>query len=139
MLKPKKGPSAASIWRGVQDAWFDAALEQLAQMCGGFLKATGTPQTEPDVGDATPRLRININVSNAISYCDAILALSPSLDFAEGDVGPGASSSGSPTFKGVAFPQGSLEPLRLLKDDFMGPRSEFDVINTSNLADHFGE
>ena len=57
----------------------------------------------------------------------------------EGTVGPGASSSSSPTFGGIAFQQGTLQPFRLRKDTFGGLRTEFDVISTSNLAEHLGK
>lgn len=133
--------STASARRSVQDARFGAALEQLAQMCGGFLTATRVGTAEPGAGMAsiTPHLRININVGDAINFCDAVLVSSTAEGDTEGSVGPGASSSTSRTFKGIAFQQGTLQPFRLRKDTFTGSRAEFDVIITSNLAEHLGK
>lgn len=138
---PKVEQSTASARRGVQDARFGAALEQLAQMCGGFLAATRIVPVEPgtSLASATPHLRININVGDAVNFCDSVLASSPSEGLPEGDVGSGSSSSGSPTVEATAFQQGTLHPLRLREDIFVGSRAEFDVISTSNLADHLGE
>lgn len=128
------GASTASSRRRIQDAWFGAALEQLAQMCGGLLAFTRmTP------APSTPPLRINIHVGDAINFCDAMLASSTTSGLSKGGVGSGERNSSSPTFKGIAFQQGTLQPLRLRKDAFMGPRAEFDIITTSNLADHLGE
>lgn len=131
------GSTTASSRRGVQDAWFGVALEQLAQMCGGLLAAT--PDPHASITSSAPYLRININVGDAIDFCDSVLAASMTAGVPEGSLGPDASSSSSPTFTGIAFQQGTLQPLRLRKDTFRGLRPEFDVINTSNLADHLGE
>ncbi|CAM9211239.1 unnamed protein product, partial [Laminaria digitata] len=137
----ERGPSTASARRGVQDARFGVALEQLAQMCGGFLAATRVVLVGPRVSmtPATSYLRIIVHAGDAINFCDAMLtSLTTAVGIAEGGVGPGASSSSSPTLEGIAFQQGTLQPLRLRKDTLMGSRAQFDVISTSNLAEHLG-
>ena len=80
-------------------------------------------------------LRININVGDAINFCDAMLASSTISGVQEGDGG----RSGSSTFAAIAFQQGTLQPLRLRSDTLKGSRAEFDVISTSNLAEHLGK
>lgn len=134
------GLPTASSRRSVQEAWFGAALEQLAQMCGGFLAATRIMPAEFDssMGFAAPHLRINIHVGDAINLCDSVLASSLSGGLANGGVTPTRSASNSSTLEGIAFQQGTLQPLRLRADTFVGPRAKFDVISTSNLAEHLG-
>lgn len=137
----KAGRSTASSRRSEQDARFCAALEQLAQMCAGFLAATRIAPAESgaSIASASPHLRMNIHVGDAIDFCDAILASSVTAGAPEGSVRPSASNSDSLTFEGIAFQQGTLQPFRLRKDTFWGLRTEFDVISTGNLAEHLGK
>lgn len=112
--------SSATAQIGMQTAWFGAALEELAQMCGAFLEATAP---------TTPRLRITIHAGEALNFCDALVAASTPTRLAGSKVAP------------VMFQQYTLQPLQLRAEPlglFTGSRPRFHVINTSNLADHLG-
>lgn len=126
--------------RGIRQALFGAALEQLAQMCGSFLTATAdTPvKSVLEVQSTAGHLSIIIQVSDALDFCDALSAASfvatPGID-------DGLQRTCTPRvdYAPVAFSQGTLQPLKLRKDAFAGSEANFDVINTSNLADNLGE
>ncbi|CAM9120819.1 unnamed protein product [Ectocarpus sp. 6 AP-2014] len=117
------GPKVANALR--QNAWFGTALEELAQMCGAFLAATST-----SVPTATPHLDITMQVGDALNFCDALLTASPWLGTAE-------DCATSAVFAPISFQQGSVQPLHLRAGIFSYP-PQFDVINTSNLAEHLG-
>ncbi|CAM9183760.1 unnamed protein product [Ectocarpus fasciculatus] len=118
------GPKVASEVR--QKAWFGAALEELAQMCGAFLAATST-----SVPTAAPSLGITMQVGDALNFCDALLTASLSPGTTEDCTTPSA------VFAPISFQQGSVQPLHLRAGVFRCP-PQFDVINTSNLAEHLG-
>lgn len=123
----------------VQDAWLGAALEELAQMCGGFLGATAysTPNTSSPL---VARLNIKIHVGDALNFCDALLAASSAVGLKGDDAAndTGTAHPGGTVTSPVAFQQGTLQPLHLRADIFGGLAPAFDVIKTSNLADHLG-
>ena len=63
----------------LQTALFEAALEELAQMCGAFLKFISTRKAN---------LKIVINAGDALNFCDALLASSASsTEGSDGSVG----------------------------------------------------
>lgn len=130
------GSSATPIAPQVaQDAWLSTALEELAQMCGAFSRAT--PGAQPSTSTAEARLSIGMHVGDALDLCDALSAVSPAVSGAGCDVpSPDVSSTAIPP---VAFQQGKLQPLQLRADIFGALPPTFDVIKTSNLADHLGE
>lgn len=114
----------------------------LVRCClGGRLAATTFIPQQPGASmtSATSHLRININVADAIDFCDSVLAASMTVGAPDDDFGPDARSSSPSAFTGIPYQRGTLHPLRLRKDAFRRLRVEFDVINTSNLADHLGE
>eukprot|EP00752_Nemacystus_decipiens_P011513 g10223.t1 len=129
----RNGPSAARIApRVAQDAWLGVALEELGQMCGAFLEATASRPASTSSSLGT-RLRVDVHVGDALDFCDALSAV-PSTAAGGNDGGrqpPAATSS-------VEFQQGTLQPLELQNDVFGGAGPAFDVIKTSNLADHLG-
>lgn len=120
----------------LQNAWFRSALEELAQMCGAFLRATAcsTPKSSPVV----PRLNIDIHVGDALDFCDALLA-APSTVGSRGD-DPATPSLDTEVAPPVAFQQGTLQPLQL-RVDVLGELAPpaFDVIKSSNLAEYLGK
>lgn len=126
-------------------AWFSAALEQLAQVCGSFLEVTASTFTSSQRGKMTrspPHVHIVVIVGDAIDLCDALVTSRDGYCAEEsGTRGESAAVGGA--FPSVAFQQGSIQPMVLRAEAFneasaeSGP--EFDVINTSNLVDHLGE
>lgn len=128
--------SSATAQFGMQTAWFSAALEELSQMCGAFLEAT-TP--------STPRLGLMIHAGEALNFCDAlVVAAPPSGSARPRGVEKGGDSQGesrSPPAP-VMFQQYTLQPLQLRAETlrfFADGCPAFDVINTSNLAEHLGK
>lgn len=127
-----------------QNAWFCTALEELAQMCGAFLAATATAATPPPAGGASappsagaPHVKITVQVGDALNFCDALLTASASpTSAAKGAPNSTVGASGA-VFEPLSFQQGSLQPLHLRADEFGYP-PKFDVISTSNLAEHLG-
>ena len=154
VTKPREG----SAFRGGaklgtearQNSWFGAALEELAQMCGAFLAATdGARATPPDSpisytsAAAATHLTITLQVGDVLNFCDALLTAKPSLESA-GELrgsgrgaGSGDAEPSGAVFEPVSFQQASLQPLHLRADVFGCP-PEFDVIHTSNMAEHLG-
>lgn len=127
----------------MQAAWFSVALEELAQMCGAFLKATTSTSVSSvsHVLPEMPDLRINVQVGDALNFCDALLAASPPPELigGGGDQTANSAAFSETVFPPVSFQQATLQPLQLRAEMATGPRPEFDVINTSNLAEHLGE
>jgi len=121
------GRGASSISpRAAKDAWLATALEQLAQMCGAFVRATAGIHSHRS--PAPTRLRIDVNVGDALDFCDALATVN--------DTPTSASSSNA--IPPIAFQQDTLQPLQL-RAGILGPlTSDFDVIKSSNLADHLG-
>lgn len=114
----------------IQGAWFIAALEELAQMCGSFLKFASTREAHLD---------IIVNVGDALNFCDALSAASFSLQEARLGTSLSNAREARATFEPISFQQGTLQPLKLLYDVFWSEDSlEYDVITTSNLAEHLG-
>lgn len=111
----------------LQEAWLGAALEELAQMCGAFLGATvnSTPKTP---------LNIDIHVGDALDFCDVLLSGSSMV----GDGSASTINDGVTMTSPVAFQQSTLQPLHLRAGVFGGIAPTFDVIKSSNLADHLG-
>lgn len=139
------GPKVSAEAR--QNAWFGTALEELAQMCGAFLAVTTTAvkPTAAGISDSSstvaPHISITIQVGDSLNFCDALLTASPSPASAAGDPGctqSSAARSPGAVFDPVSFQQGSVEPLQLRVNVFAYP-PEFDVISTTNLAEHLGE
>ena len=124
-------PSAAPLAsRVARDASLGVALEELAQMCGAFLQATTSHHpgaTSPAAGGV--RVRIDIHVGDALDFCDALFAV---------PLKAGGDARGVATPPPVSFQKGSLELLELKNDIFGAGRPAFDVIKSSNLADHLG-
>lgn len=128
------GPSADPIAPQVaQDAWLATALEELAQMCGAFLRAVAG--TQPSTLSVEARLSICMHVGDALDLCDVLLAATPAVDGAGSD-GPSLDSPSKAA--PVAFQQGTLQPLQLRADIFGLFPPAFDVIKSSNLADYLG-
>ncbi|CAM9189713.1 unnamed protein product, partial [Hapterophycus canaliculatus] len=134
----KNGPTATPIpGRVVKEAWLGSALEQLAQMCGAFLRVTAIRLAE----SKTSHLTINIQAGDALDFCDALVAMPQVVEpvgrssHDDPDCSSRPRQSGNPSF---AFQQGSLQPLQLCAELFNGSRPDFDIISTSNLADHLG-
>lgn len=145
--------------RDMQDAWLGAALEQLAQMCGSFLKVTSAMNQSKTTAKApagavilpASLLQIGVHIGDALDLCDALVAVTDaSPQRLDGGVdGTDASASSEDVsrpvpFAPLAFQQGSLHPLMLRVGAFesmnMDPHHPvFDVVNTSNLSDHLGE
>lgn len=127
----KDGPSATPIPpRVAQGAWLGTALEQLAQMCGAFL---GVTVSQPaNTSPAGTRLRIDVHVGDALDFCDALLAVPPTVR------GAGGNTATSTPIPPVSFQQATLQPLKLKDDVFAATPPAFDVIKSSNLADHLG-
>lgn len=128
----RDGPSATPIApRVAQDAWLGTALEELAQMCGAFLEATvSQTATTPAAGGA--RVSIDVHVGDALDFCDALSVVPPQAGGAGEEVAP------SRPIPLVAFQKASIQPLKLRSDVFRAGPPAFDVIKTSNLADHLG-
>ncbi|CAM9358762.1 unnamed protein product [Scytosiphon promiscuus] len=120
--------------RIMQEAWMGAALEELAQMCGAFLRLTSMTELTVE------RLTINVHVGDALNFCDALVAMPHSVvplgESARHEDGCSRRFP-SPATPPFFFQQGSLSPLYLCGGVFTG-RPEFDVISTSNLAEHLG-
>lgn len=118
-------PTAKSQ-RDTQKAWFVTALEELAQMCGAFVRAAS-------------KLSIVIHVGDALNCCDALLAASTASSSARSREEGGVTAP-KDVFPPVFCQQGALQPVQLRADALMTPSGffEFDVINTSNLAEHLG-
>ncbi|CAM9288454.1 unnamed protein product [Ectocarpus fasciculatus] len=116
----------AKMYHDTQNAWFITALEELSQMCGAFVRATA-------------KLRISIHVGDALNCCDALLAASAASSSARSREEDGTTSL-KDVFPPVFCQQGTLQPVQLRADALMTPSGlfEFDVINTSNLAEHLG-
>eukprot|EP00752_Nemacystus_decipiens_P005603 g5071.t1 len=121
-----------------QSSWFGAALEELAQMCGAFLAATGGTRAAPQTGSASdasgggaPHLSVTLQVGDSLNFCDALLTAKPSPPDSARAAATGA------VFEPVSFQQASVQPLHLRADVFDWP-PEFDVISTSNMAEHLG-
>ncbi|CAM9703054.1 unnamed protein product, partial [Pylaiella littoralis] len=112
--------------RVLQDACLGTALEELAQMCGAFLGATVTPTSS--TVPAVENLNIKIHVGDALNFCDAILAANDAA----------RRGFGTTLTPPVAFQQGTLQPLQFRAGIFGGAALTFDVIKSSNLADHLG-
>lgn len=127
-----------------QNSWFCTALEELAQMCGAFLAATSTAVTPPAGSTSgppsagAPPVRITVQVGDSLNFCDALLTASapPGSSAAKGGSGSAAGDSGA-IFEPLSFQQGSLQPLHLRAEEFDYPPA-FDVISTSNMAEHLG-
>eukprot|EP00752_Nemacystus_decipiens_P011512 g10222.t1 len=125
------GPSATPVAPSVaRDAFLGVALEELAQMCGAFLGATThRPANDAATSTGGTRLTIDVHVGDALGFCDALSAV------------PQGETGGAPTpIPPVAFQKATVQPLEL-KGDVFGPAGRppaFDVIKTSNLADHLG-
>lgn len=134
----------------LQSSWFGTALEELAQMCGAFLAVTATAvkskaaSTSNSPSTVAPQISITIQVGDSLNFCDALMTASPSPALV---VGNPRSASGTQDdtarypgaiFEPVSFQQGSVEPLHLRAGVFAYP-PEFDVISTTNLAEHLGE
>ncbi|CAN0267812.1 unnamed protein product, partial [Ectocarpus sp. 12 AP-2014] len=116
----------AKTQRDTQNVWFVTALEELAQMCGAFVRATA-------------KLSITIHVGDALNCCDALLAASAALSSARSSEENGVTAPND-VFPPVFCQQGTLQPVQLRADALMTPSGsfEFDVINTSNLSEHLG-
>ncbi|CAN0555721.1 unnamed protein product, partial [Ectocarpus sp. 8 AP-2014] len=116
----------AKTQRDTQNVWFVTALEELAQMCGAFVRATA-------------KLSITIHVGDALNCCDALLAASTTLSSARSREENGITAP-KDVFPPVFCQQGTLQPVQLRADALMTPSGffEFDVINTSNLSEHLG-
>ena len=129
----KDGPSDTQITlRVAQDAWLGVALEELAQMCGAFLGATAK-QSSPNTPPAVSRLIIDVHVGDALDFCDALSAVPPTVSG-----GGKESATPAPMIPPVAFQKASIQPLELRNDVFGPGPPAFDVVKTSNLADHLG-
>lgn len=140
------GPEGAKLSNEArQSTWFGAALEELAQMCGAFLAATRTPVTplvDPTSNlscTGAPHLSITFQVGDSLNFCDALLAATSSPYSTQDSPSGCRSAAEHPgvVFEPLSFQQGSLQPLHLRADVFRCP-PEFDVISTSNLAEHLG-
>lgn len=131
----KKGaPTTTEVApRVAQNSWLGAALEELAQMCGAFLGSTA--QSAPNMSPVVERLDIKIHVGDALNVCDALLA-SPST--VGGGAASDADSPGTTAMSPIAFQRGTLQPLQFRAGVFGAVASTFDVIKSSNLADHLG-
>lgn len=119
-------------------------------MCGAFLAGTATAvkpktaSTPKSPSTVAPHLSITLQVGDSLNFCDALMtaSLSPASVVGNPRSGPGtqdgtARSPGA-VFEPVSFQQGSVEPLHLRAGVFAYP-PEFDVISTTNLAEHLGE
>lgn len=104
-------------------------------MCGAFLEATAVSQP-PNTSPAGARLRIDVHVGDALDFCDALSAVPPASG------GDDASEVAPPSpIPPVAFQRGTIQPLELKEEVVRGAGRQpaFDVIKSSNLADHLGE
>lgn len=125
--RPSLAPRESRV---VQDAWFSAALEELAQVCGAFLGATASQPT--DTSSTGTRVRVGMHVGDALDFCDALLAVPPMAGAAGSDAAP---SSPIPP---VAFQQATIQPLELRDNVFGAWDPAFDVIKCSTLVNELG-
>lgn len=120
--------------RVAKDVLLAATLEELAQMCGALVRVTDVIQ--PNTSPAQAPLRIDVHVGDALDFCDALSAVPRTGGGANNDASTAQpSSAATPP---IAFQQDTLRPLHLRAGTFGPGTTDFDVIKSSNLADHLG-